>query len=112
MSPRRVGALVTGSDPRSKTIWIVDVFDTEGEITFKMFVQRNSDYFGRLICFVDIEEKAENLDSDFDEYMRMNRLVEKKVGEIFEKMFGAESKIIDLDMRIEGRKVRCCCCAG
>lgn len=112
MSPRRVGALLTSSDPLSKTLWIVDAFDMDGETTISRFIQRNSDYFGHLVCFFDVEEKSEVTDSEFDDYIRINQLVEQRVGEIFKRRFDTSSKIIDLDMRVEGRKVRCCCCAG
>lgn len=112
MSPRRVGVLLTGSDPFSKTLWIVDAFDMDGETNIERFIQNNSDCFGRLICFVDVEERLEGIDSEFDDYIRINKIVEEMAGEIFKQKFNTNSKIIDLDMRVDGRKVRCCCCAG
>ncbi len=109
MSPRRVGALIKGVDSSSKTIWIVDAVDMDGETTIGRFIQKNSDCFGGLICFIDIEENGSQHESEFDDYLRIDRAIELEAQKAFRAMFQSDSKIVDLDMRIDGRKVRCCC---
>ena len=109
MSPRRVGALVLGNDPQGKTIWIVDAVDMDGEGSINRFIQNNPGCFGGLLEFIDIDEGKYSDQLDFEEHIRTIREIEFRAQKAVRKLFDSESRVIDLDMRIDGRKVRCCC---
>ncbi len=109
MSPRRIGALVAANDPSSKTVWIVDAVDMDGEVSINRFIQNNPGCFGKLLKFVDVDEKEGPELLDFEEYVRVVRELESQAQEVFRQLFEAESRVVDLDMEVDGRKVRCCC---